>query len=135
MSGHGERLSRKKSEVIAALLGERTVADAAARVGVAESTLHRWLRRPDFQEAYRAARRAIVDAAVGQVQQASAEAIEALRRNLKCQSPAAEVRAAQVILDVALRGVELSDLQGKVEELDKLLVELKSREGTGPKGN
>jgi hypothetical protein len=133
-AGHGEKLPRKRSQVIAALLTERTIAEASAKVGVSESTVLRWMRRPDFQEAYRAARRSIVDCVVAQVQQAATEAVSALRKNLQCGTPGAEVQAARVLLDTALRGVELGDLQSKVEELDRLLAELKGREANQPRG-
>jgi hypothetical protein len=123
--GHGEKMTRKRSEAISALLSQRTVAAAAAKIGVSESSLLRWMREPAFRAAYRRARRAIVDAAIGQVQTATAEAVEALRRNLNCGTPGVEVRAAQVLLDSAFRGVELGDLAEQVEQLESVLAKLK----------
>jgi hypothetical protein len=92
------KLRRKTEAAVAALLTEPTHAAAAARAGVAESTLHRWLRRPEFQAAYRAARERVVDEAVGQLQRAAGEAVATLRANLAGPRPADQIRAAVAIL-------------------------------------
>src|SRR5215471_20878755 len=69
-SGHGQKLSRKQEHTIAALLTCDSIAAAAARGGVAEGTLYRWFKDAAFQTAYREARRAVVQQAIVQVQQA-----------------------------------------------------------------
>lgn len=57
MKGHGAKLERKQEEAIAALLTHRTVEEAARSIDIAPSTLLRWLKDPDFDAAYREARR------------------------------------------------------------------------------
>ena len=115
------KIDRKAEALIAALLTEPTQATAAAKAGVSEATAQRWLKKPEFQAAYRAARRAVVESAVGRLQQAAAEAVEVLRRNLVCGNPAVEIRAAALVLEKALQGVELIDLAVQVEELQRQL--------------
>src|SRR5262249_45427790 len=100
----GCKLGRKQEAAIAALLTERTHAAAARAAGVGETTLQRWLRMPAFQSAYRAARRTLVEAAIGQLQLASKEAVRTLLRNLGCGVPSAEIRAAAQILQLAMGG-------------------------------
>ena len=58
MLGHGEKFGRKKEEAIVALLTHRTIDDAAKASGIATKTLLRWLQIPEFEAAYRKARRA-----------------------------------------------------------------------------
>ena len=125
-AGHGEKMTRKQEQAVAALLSERTVKAAAAACGVSEVTLWRWLQDPDFRGRYREARRMVVERAIGELQQACGEAVGALKRNLTCGSAAVEVRSAQVILEQAVKAVELIDLQGRVERLEATLSE---REG------
>jgi len=72
------KLNRKQEAVIAALLTEPTHAAAAATAGVSEATLHRWLLLPEFQAAYRKARRAAVESAIGRLQQRAGKAVETL---------------------------------------------------------
>jgi hypothetical protein len=110
MKGHGQKLTRKQEAVIVALLTEPTHAAAAARAGIGEATLHRWLQLPTFRSAYRRARRAIIETAIGRLKQAAGQAVETLERNLNCIRPGSEIRAALGILGLAVKAVELMDL-------------------------
>jgi hypothetical protein len=118
------KLNAKQELAIGALLSERTQEAAAARAGVAEKSLRRWLADPACVAEYRAARRQVVEAAVGRLQRAASKAVGALTRNLPCGKPNVEVRVAEVILGMALRGVELTDL---AQQLDELKAALESR--------
>jgi len=119
----GGKQARKEEQAIAALLAEPTIAAAAARAGIGESTLLRWLAEPAFRDRYRAARRDVVEAAIGRLQQASTAAVDALARNLSCGIPAVEVGAAKAVLDQAVKAVELLDLAERVERLEGQLGE------------
>src|SRR5262245_35709689 len=55
LKGHGQKLIAKQEALIAALLTEPTYAQAAAKAGVSETTLYRWMRDPAFRKAYRQA--------------------------------------------------------------------------------
>ncbi len=116
------KLPHKQEMLIAALLTEPTHAAAAVKAGVSEATLHRWLRHPEFQAAYRLARRGIVESAIGRLQQATGRAVEALERNLTCGHAGSEIRAALGVLDQALKAVELIDLAGRIEELERRIL-------------
>ena len=72
MAAPDEKLHGKQAAAIAALLAQRTIAEAAHQVGIGERTLLRWLQEDRaFQAAYRTARRHVVQHAVAQVQQAT----------------------------------------------------------------
>jgi hypothetical protein len=121
VSARGSKLDRKQEALIAALLSEPSHEAAAKAAGVGIATLQRWLQVPEFQRAYRAARRAIVESAIGRLQGATGKAIETLVRNLDCPKPADQIRAASVLLEHAVKAVELGDLIERVEELARLL--------------
>jgi hypothetical protein len=53
----------------AALLTQRNLDEAAKAVGMSQRTLMRWLKLPEFQAAYREARRAAYSQAVAKLQQ------------------------------------------------------------------
>ena len=120
MRAHGEKLSRKQEQTIAALLTCGSITAAAAGCGVAEATLHRWLKDTAFQAAYREARRAVVQHAIAQVQQATGEAVETLRAVMQAaDTPAsARVSAAKVVLEIAVKAVELEDLEARIAGLE-----------------
>jgi len=129
MPGHGERLTRKQGEVILALLVHKTYADAASASGVSVRTIYTWLRRPDFVEAYRQARVRRVEAGLAELQNLVSDAVATLQRNLTCGIPAAENRAAALILAGSMKGIELTTVLEKVQELERLM---KGDEGNGP---
>src|SRR5207302_1423661 len=70
MAPPGEKLTGRQAAALAALLSEPTVQAAAARAGVGERTLLRWLKDPGFRREYRAARSAAVEHAAGALQRA-----------------------------------------------------------------
>jgi DNA-binding transcriptional MerR regulator len=88
-----------KEKALTALLESASIIEAAQTSGLSEKTLRRYLEEKEFSDEYAAARRQIVESAVSGLQQAANEAVETLRRNLACDNPQAEIRAAQLILD------------------------------------
>jgi hypothetical protein len=127
------KLTRKQEALIAALLTEPTHAAAAAKAGVSEATLHRWLHLPEFQAAYRPARRGVVETAIGLLQKSTSKAVEALERNLACGHPGSEIRAALGIIGHAVQAVELLDLVERMEELERLMKEVRDDEFSQPR--
>jgi hypothetical protein len=117
--GEGGKRPRREEAAISALLTEPTIAEAARKAGIGRSTLLRWLAEPEFKARYRGARRSVVEGAIGRLQQASTQAVDALVRNLTCGTPAVEVGAARTILDQAIKAVELIDLAERVEALEQ----------------
>ena len=88
-----------KEKALAALLESSSITEAAQNCELSEKTLRRYLEEKEFSEEYAEARRQIVESAVTGLQNAANEAVETLRRNLTCDNPQAEIRAAQLILD------------------------------------
>jgi hypothetical protein len=114
-------MSRKQELAIAALLREPTIEAAAKAVGIAPITLLRWLQVPEFRVAYREARRQVVEGAIAYLQAATNEAVETLRKVMvDGEAPASSrVSAARIVLETAIRGVELLDLEVRVEQLEQ----------------
>src|SRR5262245_20711359 len=111
MNGHGEKLSRKQEALISALLSTAHLAEAAQTAGIGEVTAWRWLKDTTFQAAYRDARRAVVQHAVAQVQQATRLAVATLETIMQdaTASASARVSAAKAVLETAIKGVEVED--------------------------
>ncbi len=115
-----DTLTVAQHRAVVALLTEPTLQDAAKAAGVDRSTIYRWLQKPDFQAAYREARRQAVHRATARLQQLTGEAAEVLREvmNDKAQQGAARVGAARLVLDYAARLTEAEDLASRVEALE-----------------
>src|ERR1700677_4877151 len=102
MNGHGEKLTRKQEQAISALLSCSTIKKAADAVGVAETTLRRWLQEDAaFLVAYRQARRRVVEAAVGLLQRATGKAVRTLVRNMDGSKASDQIRAAAIVIEQA----------------------------------
>jgi len=121
--GHGEKLSRKHEQAITALLTQPTIGKAAGEVGINEVTLWRWMKIPDFIEAYREVKSQAVSQAIAKLQQASGEAVETLRTIMTdIESPTpSRVTAAKSIIEMALKAVEIEDIIKRVEALEETI--------------
>jgi hypothetical protein len=121
MSSSTHALTPRQEQSITALLVQGSLQAAAEASGINEKTLRRWLREDAvFQMAYREARRQVVQQAIVQVQQATGEAVETLRKVMQAaDAPAsAKVSAAKTILDTAVKAIELEDLEQRIVALE-----------------
>ena len=73
-----EDFTRKMEAAVASLLTQRNVEEAARAVGVSVPTLMRWQKLPEFQAAYREARRMAYSQAVAKLQQGTTAAATTL---------------------------------------------------------
>ena len=121
MMGHGTKFGRKKEETIAALLSQRNVEEAARFVNIGTKTLLRWLQLPEFDKAYREARRAAFSQSIARLQQASsAAAATLLKIMVDPTAPAASrIRAADSVLGHAAKAIEIEDIEARVSELER----------------
>ena len=112
---------RRQDQFIVALLEHPTLEKAAAAVGVSDVTLWRAMKKPEFAEAYRKARREAFSQSIARLQHASNAAVGTLLRVMTDrEAPAASrVRAADVILQAALRGMETEDIEDRLATLEQ----------------
>jgi transposase-like protein len=121
MKGHGTKLGRKKETAIAALLSQRNVEEAARVAGVGARTLYRWMKEPDFDAAYREAKRAAFSQAIARLHQMSSAAVTALGKAMLDPGtpPGTKVRAAHSILEHTAKAIELEDLEARLTALER----------------
>jgi transposase-like protein len=122
MRGHGAKFGRKKEEAIAALLTHRNIEEAARASGIGTQTLLRWLRIPEFDKAYREARRDTFSQSVARLQQASSAAVSTLLKVMvDPNAPASSrIRAADSVLSHTAKAIELEDIDVRVTELERV---------------
>ena len=121
MAGPGRKLGRKWEEAIAALLSQPNVDQAARISGLGARTLWRWLQMPEFQAAYRQARREAFSQSIARLQQASSAAVSTLLKVMvDPTTPASSrVRAADCVLGHAAKAIEIEDLEVRVTQLEQ----------------
>jgi hypothetical protein len=121
MKGHGAKFGRKQEEAIVALLTQRNIDEAAKAAGIAPNTLLKWMKEPEFDTAYREARRATFRQSVARLQQASGAAVSTLLKIMvDATAPhSTRVRAADSVLDHAAKAIEIEDIEVRVSELER----------------
>lgn len=114
-------LSPAQAHGVAAVLGTRSLEDAAKLAGVTTRTIRRWCSLPAFQAALVTSRRQTFMQALDELRVAASEAVGALRRIVtNPETPAGVVvQAAHAILTHAFRGVELQDVLERIQALEE----------------
>ena len=121
MVGHSAKFSQKMEQAVAALLSSRTVEEAARAAGIGANTLRRWVKLPEFEEAYQAARAALLSHAIVRLQGATgAAATTILKIMLNPDAPAgARLRAAEIVLEQAAKAASMEDLEVRLRSLER----------------
>jgi hypothetical protein len=109
-------LNREK--VVAVLLEAATITEAAAKCDLNERTLRRYLDDAEFQKEFRAARRLAFEQNITRLQSLHGRAVDALERNLNCENPSVEVRAAQIVVEASRKDFETLDILERLETLE-----------------
>ena len=128
MALRNSSLERKQEEVIAALLTQRNMEEAAKVAGVAVRTLIRRMKIPEFQKAYREARKAAFQQSTARLQQATSAATTTLIKLLVDPATPAAVKArvADSIFNHAAKAIEIEDIEARVSELERAAEAAKS---------
>ena len=121
MKAPGGKFGRKQEDAIAALLTQRNIEEAAKVAGIGANTLLRWLKVPEFQKAYREARRAAFSQSIARLQQGTSAAATTLIKLLLDPNTPASVRArvADSIFAHASKAIEIEDIEARVSELER----------------
>jgi hypothetical protein len=116
----GPKQMRKQDSLIAALLTQPTILQAAKVAGVSEATATRWLKEPAFQVAYREARRTALDRSLAFLEQSLFASVLVLRNiMLAADTPATtKVAAARTILEFAMKAYEVRDQEERLAALE-----------------
>lgn len=118
--GHGAKSAAVREAAILALLTEKSIQLAAARCGVHERTLRRWLTDdPTFKAEHDAARRAIYETGMCRVQALTGKGVETLEELLDAKKfPAVRLGAARTIVELGIHQHDTETIMRKLEEIE-----------------
>lgn len=116
-SAGGMLVNDRKEKALQALLVSPTRKAAAKAAGIDPETLRRYLKDPEFLQAYRDAAADTMDAATRQLQGTLNAAADRLLKivNDDEQPPAAQIQAARTLLEFALKFTEFNDILQQLE--------------------
>src|ERR1051326_7000509 len=121
MRGHGAKFSRKMEAAVAALLTQKNQEEAARAAGISIATMLRWQKVPEFQKAYREARRDAHNQSIARLQHATSAAVSTLLKVMvDPNTPAStKVRAADSVLEHSAKAIELEDIDARLAALEQ----------------
>ena len=121
-----QKLTRRQTMALAALIECKSIAEAARRCGCAESTLHSYLRNEAFKEAYQRELDALLDGAATRAKQGISPALDILRAVAEdpMQPPASRVTAARGLIDGGLRVIKEHEDRRLIEALGEQLKQI-----------
>src|SRR5206468_5645 len=111
-------------------LTQRNIDEAAKVVGVSANTLLNWMKHPQFDAAYREARRQAFRQSVARLQQASSAAVTTLIKVMVDPTAphSTRVRAADSVLSHSAKAIEIEDIEARVAELERAAETAKGRD-------
>ena len=122
MAGHGDKKGRLRGAAIQALMTSATLAGAAAKCGVSESTLLRWQKDPEFAADLSAAQDAAIEHTARSLATLAPGAIAAIAAALGKEQPTAlRLSGARLALDKLVDFTELATLTRRLEALERML--------------
>jgi hypothetical protein len=119
-AGHGAKTGAVRERAILALLSEPTLKQAAARCGIAEKTLRRWLAGDAaFQAEYEAARHATFQAAMNRIPALTVRAVQTLADLLDdATAPAVRLGAARTVAEIGMHQYDGETILRKLDEIE-----------------
>jgi hypothetical protein len=121
LKGHGTKFGRKMEQAVASLLTQPNMEMAAKAIGISPTTLVSWMKQPEFQAAYRDAKRAAYSQAMARLQQAVPLAVQTMIKLIADPATPASVRAraADSVVNHANKAIEIEDVEARVTALEE----------------
>ena len=119
-AGHGAKSQTVRDKAILALLSEKSIAKAAAKCGLSDRTIHRWLTSDAaFKAAYAEARQATFEAGMSCVQALTAKAIDTLDELLDAKDyPNVRLGAARTLAEIGLHQHDADVILQRLDEIE-----------------
>jgi len=112
-------MNARKDGFLQALLANRSIKEAAKEAGIAERTAHLYLGDPEFQAAYRSARKECFDRAGDFLRQHLAAAVAEIADTMRHGNRQERFAAAKCLLDYGLKFTGAQDVLERLQVLEQ----------------
>ncbi|MDO4775496.1 MAG: phage replication protein [Aerococcaceae bacterium] len=114
------KLTPRQEKFLLALLDTPTLKKASQQANISENTGRKWLQDDLFSEEYKRMRRELMKQTTARLQYLSLKATGELEKILDDPKASifAKIQASQLILEKAYKGLELEDLEERIERLE-----------------
>jgi hypothetical protein len=114
----GKKSAATREAVALALAQGETIAEAGAGAGVAERTVHLWLKDPGFRARIDELRAAVLERTMAMLVSGTTRAAARLRRLVRSRDEKVALRASVALLEQAARLRELTTIEQRVRALE-----------------
>jgi transposase len=116
-------LSQRKQKAIPVLIASDSIESAAEALGLSKATIYNWLKGEEFNKAVSDARKKLLDKAMNKLLNISMKAVLTLEKLLDAESEAVRRSAANDILGHLLKHRELTEIEERLESVEKIVLE------------
>ncbi|MEN6375703.1 MAG: phBC6A51 family helix-turn-helix protein [Smithella sp.] len=116
-------LNNRQIKAIPVFISCDSMEDAARQIGITKGTLYQWLKQDEFVKEVQTARKKLLDKAMNKLTNVSMKAVNTLEKLLDAESEAVRRAAANDILGHALKHRELSEIEDRLESVEKIVME------------
>jgi len=129
MAHSKKKLGLRKEAAIIALCSTRSIEEASRTCKTPVRTLYRWMKEPDFDDAYRKAKSSAFGQSIARLHYLSGAAVSTLGKVMldPATPPAAKIRAADSILSHTAKAVEIEDLQARLTNLEMIAASARAK--------
>lgn len=124
------KFTPKKEKALIELLEGASISDAAAKVGVNERTIQRWLKEPEFQTRLDQGKDDIYTQAMDSIRDASGKAAKRLSELLDSPTEKTALKAAELIFNLNRQNTQKKqELERRIEEVEKTVERILNSRG------
>jgi len=120
-------LSTRQIEALPFIAGAATHAEGCKRAGISRNTFYKWMREPTFKAEMMKRRDQIVTDALDILKSYTGKAVAALVALLKTDNEGLRRQTANDIIGYVLKLKELSDIEGRLDTIEKAVSDLKEK--------
>lgn len=126
MEQNGAKITARQRRLIEALLTGKTISQACQVAGVGRRTYYRWVKQPHFTEALQQAEADLLTASMRRLLSMQGAAVDGLQDLLNDPAlrPSDRLRAVQMVLDGVLRLRNAVELEARLAELERRVMEI-----------
>jgi hypothetical protein len=100
------------------LVASPSLSEAARLASVARATIYRWMNDPEFRNAFERLRAQAADLAHAELKGLMLKGALVLAETMEDPNPRVRVRAAHAALSIALKAIDLKEIQQRIDRLD-----------------
>jgi hypothetical protein len=117
-----QNLTKRQLRALPIILQARSISEGVEKAAISKTTFYEWIKQPAFKTEFERQRQEIIDAALHELKLTAGEAVRALRELLNTREDGVRLRTATAILDHIGKFIELENIEKRLSELEKRLV-------------